>query len=129
MGIIFCPIGLIDIASTAAVNTILSLATLTLYISYLIPIDRHLCSSEIIKSTNSLWTFETRPGSDIHQYLRHRIPSFPMHLPPLSSEAVGDKNHPELLKSGCFSSSDASVSVTARDIYGSTRGLAQKEFR
>lgn len=38
MGIIVCLIGLINIASTTAFNAILSLATLSLYISYLIPI-------------------------------------------------------------------------------------------
>lgn len=38
MGVIVCLLGLINIASTTAFNAILSLATLSLYISYLIPI-------------------------------------------------------------------------------------------
>lgn len=38
MGVIVCLLGLINIASTTAFNAILSLATLSLYISYLMPI-------------------------------------------------------------------------------------------
>lgn len=97
VGIIVCRIRPIKVASTY-INGVLSLAMLTLYISYIIPI----VSSAITKSTDSLWTFPIRPGREIDQYLRHRTLSFHLHLTPLSASAAGNRNQSEILKLGIF---------------------------
>lgn len=95
-GIIVCLKRIIKIASTCIQRH--SLTSKAHLLHLLLHTYRHLYSSKTTKSTVSLWTFQTRPGREIHQYLRHRTLSFHMHLTSLSSRAAGDRNQPKLLK-------------------------------